>query len=86
MTTPIPLVLQELNEPAAHRCGIRLILLRDDLTHAELPGNKWRKLNYNLLEARAQGHHTLLTFGGLFPIIWRPWRLRVGYMASAPSA
>ncbi|MBC6608570.1 1-aminocyclopropane-1-carboxylate deaminase/D-cysteine desulfhydrase [Hymenobacter sp. BT188] len=66
MTTPIPLVLQELNEPAAHRRGIRLILLRDDLTHSELPGNKWRKLKYNLLEARAQGHHTLLTFGGAF--------------------
>ena len=61
-----PLILQELNEPAARRRGIRLVLLRDDLTHPELPGNKWRKLKYNLLEARAQGHHTLLTFGGAF--------------------
>jgi 1-aminocyclopropane-1-carboxylate deaminase len=66
MTTATPLILQELDEPEARRRGIRLILLRDDLTHPELPGNKWRKLKYNLLEARAQGHDTLLTFGGAF--------------------
>ncbi|WBA41520.1 1-aminocyclopropane-1-carboxylate deaminase/D-cysteine desulfhydrase [Hymenobacter canadensis] len=44
----------------------RLLLLRDDLAHPELPGNKWRKLKYNLAEAQRQGHHTLLTFGGAF--------------------
>lgn len=44
----------------------RLLLLRDDLAHPELPGNKWRKLKYNLQEAQKQGHHTLLTFGGAF--------------------
>ena len=44
----------------------RLLLLRDDLAHPELPGNKWRKLKYNLAEATSQGHHTLLTFGGAF--------------------
>jgi 1-aminocyclopropane-1-carboxylate deaminase/D-cysteine desulfhydrase-like pyridoxal-dependent ACC family enzyme len=44
----------------------RLLLLRDDLAHPELPGNKWRKLKYNLAEAWRQGHHTLLTFGGAF--------------------
>lgn len=66
MATSIPLVLQELDEPAARRRGIRLVLLRDDLTHPELPGNKWRKLKYNLIEARTQGHDTLLTFGGAF--------------------
>ena len=66
MTAPTPLVLQDLDEPAAKQRGIRLVLLRDDLTHPELPGNKWRKLKYNLLEARAQGHDTLLTFGGAF--------------------
>jgi 1-aminocyclopropane-1-carboxylate deaminase/D-cysteine desulfhydrase-like pyridoxal-dependent ACC family enzyme len=66
MTVPNPLVLQELDEPAARRRGIRLVLLRDDLAHPELPGNKWRKLKYNLIEARARGQHTLLTFGGAF--------------------
>lgn len=66
MTAPNPLILQDLDEPTARRRGIRLVLLRDDLTYPELPGNKWRKLKYNLLEARAQGHDTLLTFGGAF--------------------
>jgi 1-aminocyclopropane-1-carboxylate deaminase/D-cysteine desulfhydrase-like pyridoxal-dependent ACC family enzyme len=53
-------------EPLALARGVRLVLLRDDLTHPELPGNKWRKLKYNLQEARRQGHHTLLTFGGAY--------------------
>ncbi|ALD21897.1 1-aminocyclopropane-1-carboxylate deaminase/D-cysteine desulfhydrase [Hymenobacter sp. DG25A] len=60
------LVLQELAEPVALTRGVRLVLLRDDLTHPELPGNKWRKLKYNLQEARRQRHHTLLTFGGAY--------------------
>lgn len=59
-------LLQLLDEPDARRQNIRLLLWRDDLLHPELPGNKWRKLKYNLLEARRQGHHTLLTFGGAF--------------------
>ncbi|TGD78338.1 1-aminocyclopropane-1-carboxylate deaminase/D-cysteine desulfhydrase [Hymenobacter wooponensis] len=60
------MLLQPLNEPVADRAGVRLLLLRDDLTHPELPGNKWRKLKYNLQEARRLGHHTLLTFGGAY--------------------
>ncbi|RJQ82945.1 pyridoxal-phosphate dependent enzyme [Pseudonocardiaceae bacterium YIM PH 21723] len=43
---------------------MRLFLKRDDLIHPELPGNKWRKLKYNLDVAR--GHDTLLTFGGAY--------------------
>ncbi len=37
---------------------------REDLTHPEFGGNKWRKLNYNLQQARHNHQHTLLTFGG----------------------
>ncbi|MFD2785915.1 1-aminocyclopropane-1-carboxylate deaminase/D-cysteine desulfhydrase [Hymenobacter rubripertinctus] len=48
------------------RNGVRLLLARDDLTHPELPGNKWRKLRYNLLEADRLGHDTLLTFSGAY--------------------
>lgn len=44
----------------------RLLLLRDDLAHPELPGNKWRKLKYNLRQAQQEKHDTLLTFGGAF--------------------
>ena len=58
--------LQELDEPIAAAQGVRLLLWRDDLAHPDLPGNKARKLKFNLLRAREQGHHTLLTFGGAY--------------------
>jgi 1-aminocyclopropane-1-carboxylate deaminase len=60
------MLLQPIATPEATRRNIRLLLLRDDLAHPELPGNKWRKLKYNLTEARRLGHNTLLTFGGAF--------------------
>jgi 1-aminocyclopropane-1-carboxylate deaminase/D-cysteine desulfhydrase-like pyridoxal-dependent ACC family enzyme len=66
MPDPQPPILIDLPEPLAERHGVRLRLLRDDLHHPALPGNKWRKLKYNLLAARDQGHHTLLTFGGAY--------------------
>lgn len=37
---------------------------REDLADSRFGGNKWRKLKYNLLQARKQNKHTLLTFGG----------------------
>jgi 1-aminocyclopropane-1-carboxylate deaminase/D-cysteine desulfhydrase-like pyridoxal-dependent ACC family enzyme len=43
-----------------------LYLKRDDLVHPEIPGNKWRKLKYNLSTARDQGYSRLLTFGGAY--------------------
>jgi 1-aminocyclopropane-1-carboxylate deaminase len=46
------------------RRRVRVFLKRDDLTNAELPGNKWRK--HNLDAAAAGGHGTLLTFGGAY--------------------
>jgi 1-aminocyclopropane-1-carboxylate deaminase/D-cysteine desulfhydrase-like pyridoxal-dependent ACC family enzyme len=52
-----------------HQTGgpaIRLFLKRDDQLHPLVSGNKWRKLKYNLLAARAQKLNTLLTFGGAY--------------------
>lgn len=46
--------------------GIRVLLKRDDLIHPEIPGNKWRKLKYNVSSARELGFDTLLTFGGAY--------------------
>ncbi|WP_279580973.1 hypothetical protein [Fodinicola feengrottensis] len=46
--------------------GLRLLVKRDDLIHPEMPGNKWRKLKYNLAFARSSGATTLLTFGGAY--------------------
>ncbi|MEJ7659178.1 MAG: hypothetical protein WKG07_05900 [Hymenobacter sp.] len=34
---------------------MRLLLWRDDLLNSALPGNKARKLKYNLLQAKAGG-------------------------------
>lgn len=62
MTTP----LQEIEEQLLSEKGIRLFLKRDDLIHPHISGNKYRKLKYNLEEARKQGRKTVLTFGGAF--------------------
>lgn len=43
-----------------------LAIRRDDLLHPRMPGNKFRKLKYNLEAMRALGHSRLLTFGGAF--------------------
>jgi 1-aminocyclopropane-1-carboxylate deaminase len=62
----LPSPLTELADDRLAAAGIRLWLKRDDLISADLPGNKWRKLKYNLAAARCEGHNTLLTFGGAY--------------------
>lgn len=44
----------------------RLFILREDLIHHEISGNKWRKLKYNIVQAKKEGYSTLLTFGGAY--------------------
>lgn len=39
---------------------------REDLLHAHVSGNKYRKLKYNIKNAIVEGHDTVLTFGGAF--------------------
>ncbi|MEX0313702.1 MAG: 1-aminocyclopropane-1-carboxylate deaminase/D-cysteine desulfhydrase [Allomuricauda sp.] len=46
--------------------GVTLYMKREDTIHPHISGNKYRKLKYNLIEAKQQGHDTLLTFGGAF--------------------
>ena len=58
--------LQVLTNELLDRKGIELLVKRDDLLHPEVSGNKWRKLKYNLIEARKQNQATLLTLGGAF--------------------
>lgn len=45
---------------------ITLVLKREDLLHPFISGNKYRKLKYNLLEAKKGRCSTILTFGGAF--------------------
>lgn len=59
-----PSVNQPLDIQFAH--NIRLFIKREDLLHAHISGNKFRKLKYNLIAARQAGYHTLLTFGGAY--------------------
>jgi len=58
--------MNELFLPILKEKGVELFLLREDLLHAHISGNKYRKLKYNLLEAQKQGKTKLLTFGGAF--------------------
>jgi 1-aminocyclopropane-1-carboxylate deaminase/D-cysteine desulfhydrase-like pyridoxal-dependent ACC family enzyme len=62
----LPSPLQELRDDRLDRQAVRIYLKRDDLIHPEIPGNKWRKLKYNLTAAADEGHDTLLTFGGAY--------------------
>ncbi|WP_298510035.1 1-aminocyclopropane-1-carboxylate deaminase/D-cysteine desulfhydrase [uncultured Kordia sp.] len=45
---------------------VQLFIKREDLIHPFVSGNKFRKLTYNLAEAKAQQQNTLLTFGGAY--------------------
>ncbi|MDU8885620.1 pyridoxal-phosphate dependent enzyme [Yeosuana sp. MJ-SS3] len=46
--------------------NVELFIKREDNIHPIISGNKYRKLKYNLIEARKQDYKTLLTFGGAF--------------------
>lgn len=46
--------------------SVSLELRREDLLHPEISGNKFRKLKYNLMQARKSAFIQLLTFGGAF--------------------
>jgi len=45
---------------------ISVQIKREDLLHPFVSGNKFRKLKYNLLQAKAENQNTILTFGGAF--------------------
>ena len=45
---------------------VEFYVKREDKIHPFVSGNKYRKLKYNLLEAKNNGFDTLLTFGGAF--------------------
>lgn len=48
------------------RHSIEADVLRLDLVHPQISGNKWLKLRYNLQEAYRQDSRRLLTFGGAY--------------------
>ncbi|MFY7829003.1 MAG: 1-aminocyclopropane-1-carboxylate deaminase/D-cysteine desulfhydrase [Flectobacillus sp.] len=58
--------IQAIFHPVLEKAGVQLILKRDDLIHPSIAGNKWRKMKYNLIEARQKGFKQLITFGGAY--------------------
>jgi 1-aminocyclopropane-1-carboxylate deaminase len=59
---PIQRIFPEISQET----GVSLALLREDLNHPQVSGNKWWKLKYNLEEAMRLNHRQLLTFGGSY--------------------
>jgi 1-aminocyclopropane-1-carboxylate deaminase len=62
----IPSPLQVVDDDRLTRHDVQLYLKRDDLIHSDVPGNKWRKLKYNLRRASDERYQRLLTFGGAY--------------------
>ena len=60
----IPLI--EIFDSVLESKNSRLFILREDLIHSEISGNKWRKLKYNIQEAKNKKSNTILTFGGAY--------------------
>ena len=46
--------------------SVKVFIRREDLIHPFVSGNKFRKLKYNLLQAKKENQHRLLTFGGAY--------------------
>lgn len=63
---PSIIPLQAIHDGITKEYGINLFILRTDLNHPYISGNKLFKLKYNLLEAKKRGCNILLTFGGAF--------------------
>jgi L-cysteate sulfo-lyase len=61
----LPTPIEPLPRLSAHLGGPRLFVKRDDLTGLGLGGNKLRKLEFLLGDARAQGADTVLTVGAM---------------------
>lgn len=59
----LEIITQEISLP---NTTIQLFIRREDLIHPFVSGNKFRKLKYNLKEAKIQQQATLLTFGGAY--------------------
>lgn len=57
---------QKINIPLLEDKKIALYIKREDQIHPEVSGNKYRKLKYNILRAKVENAHTVLTFGGAY--------------------
>lgn len=58
--------LTEVRHPVLQERNISLRLLREDLNHPLVGGNKWRKLKHNLLVAKERQSQGIVSIGGSF--------------------
>lgn len=58
--------IQKIDLPLLIEKEVELHVLREDLLHEFISGNKWRKLKYNVLRAEQKKCEAILTFGGAF--------------------
>jgi 1-aminocyclopropane-1-carboxylate deaminase len=61
-----PLVIQSIDLPELKERQVSLDLVRDDLFHPMIAGNKWWKLKHALIHAAEEGIPRLVTFGGAY--------------------
>ncbi|MGY5352476.1 1-aminocyclopropane-1-carboxylate deaminase/D-cysteine desulfhydrase [Wenyingzhuangia sp. IMCC45533] len=52
--------------PILQEKGLELYVKREDLLHPYISGNKYRKLKYNIIQAKAMSTRCLVTFGGAY--------------------
>jgi 1-aminocyclopropane-1-carboxylate deaminase len=67
MATPafqLPSPVTQIFSPLLDARQLQLFIKHDDLIHPVISGNKWRKLKYNLQQAKTEQQQCLLTFGG----------------------
>lgn len=57
---------EEIIHPILKEAKVSLHIKREDRIHKQISGNKFRKLKYNLLEAKELGFAKILTFGGAY--------------------
>ena len=66
MNLPLIPALQELSDSLLLQKKIRVFILREDLIHPHISGNKWRKLYYNIQAAKRLAAKKIITFGGAY--------------------
>lgn len=58
--------MQPITEEWMNTHNVELHMKREDELHADISGNKWRKLKYNILAASEKEYDRILTFGGAY--------------------
>ena len=67
ITQPVDItkaVIQPISDDMLHRKNVAIDVLRLDLIHPVISGNKWFKLKYWIEDAKAKYKDHILTFGG----------------------